>query len=105
VSGSVHFSQYGVDWCHRRRPVAELELARRHGFRVAMTASTPERLAAIERSGVTAIDRRRFPDLAFDTDLADDDAVDPFDAIQHLVDDSAAGLVTSYFPLFQVNSR
>ena len=53
--------------------LAELELARRHGFRVAMTATSPARLAAIERSGVIAIDRSKFRDLAFDADLADRD--------------------------------
>ena len=50
--------------------LAELELAKRDGFRVAMTAGSPQRLAAIERCGVTAIDRREFPDLAFDAALA-----------------------------------
>jgi NADPH:quinone reductase-like Zn-dependent oxidoreductase len=53
--------------------LAELELARRHGFRVAMTASSPDRLDTIERSGVIAIDRGKFPDLAFDADLASRD--------------------------------
>lgn len=44
--------------------VAELELARRAGFRVAMTASTDERLAYVQRKGIRAVDRRLFPDLA-----------------------------------------
>ena len=45
---------------------AELTLARRRGCRTAMIASTDERLATIARAGLTAIDRRRFPDLAYD---------------------------------------
>ncbi|MFD0746330.1 hypothetical protein ACFQ1L_34165 [Phytohabitans flavus] len=44
--------------------VAELELARRAGFRVAMTASTDERLAYLRGKGIQPVDRRLFPDLA-----------------------------------------
>ncbi|GGV44309.1 zinc-binding dehydrogenase [Actinomadura cremea] len=44
--------------------LAELELARRAGFRVAMTASTEERLAHLRRKGIQPVDRRLFPDLA-----------------------------------------
>jgi NADPH:quinone reductase-like Zn-dependent oxidoreductase len=44
--------------------LAELELARRAGFRVAMTASTDERLTYLQRKGIQPVDRRIFPDLA-----------------------------------------
>src|SRR5229473_1719213 len=44
--------------------LAELELARRAGFRVAMTASTDERLTYIQRKGIQPVDRRLFPDLS-----------------------------------------
>lgn len=43
---------------------AEMILARQEGFRVAMTASTDERIAFLQDHGITAIDRRRFPCLA-----------------------------------------
>jgi NADPH:quinone reductase-like Zn-dependent oxidoreductase len=46
--------------------LAELELAHRHGFRVAMAASTDSRIEALAAQGVTPVDRRLFPDLAFD---------------------------------------
>jgi NADPH:quinone reductase-like Zn-dependent oxidoreductase len=46
--------------------LAELELARRAGFRVAMTASTDERLAYLQQKGIQPVDRRLFPDLARD---------------------------------------
>jgi NADPH:quinone reductase-like Zn-dependent oxidoreductase len=45
---------------------AELLLAKQHGCSTAMLASTDDRLATIAGSGITPIDRRRFPDLAFD---------------------------------------
>lgn len=45
---------------------AELTLARRLGAVAAMIASSDERLGLIERSGLQPIDRRAFPDLAFD---------------------------------------
>jgi NADPH:quinone reductase-like Zn-dependent oxidoreductase len=45
---------------------AELILAKRHGCQAAMIASTDERLAMIAAAGLTPIDRRRFPDLAYD---------------------------------------
>lgn len=48
--------------------LAELELARRAGFRVAMTASTDERLAYLDSKGIQPVDRRLFPDLAKDED-------------------------------------
>jgi NADPH:quinone reductase-like Zn-dependent oxidoreductase len=44
--------------------LAELELARRAGFRVAMTASTDERLTYLQHKGIQPVDRRVFPDLA-----------------------------------------
>ncbi|MGV9381908.1 hypothetical protein ACWDRB_39270 [Nonomuraea sp. NPDC003707] len=46
---------------------AQLTLAQREGFRVAMTASTPERLEMLARAGITPVDRRNFPDLAYDS--------------------------------------
>lgn len=52
---------------------AELQLARRAGFRVAMTASTDRRLAYLEEHGITAVDRRLFPDLQYDPDALRDD--------------------------------
>jgi len=44
--------------------LALLTLARRQGFRVAMTASSDTRLALLDRLGITPIDRREFPGLA-----------------------------------------
>lgn len=43
--------------------LAQLTLAKRDGFRVAMTAGSDERLEFLERQGIVAIDRRRFPHL------------------------------------------
>ncbi|WP_427164373.1 zinc-binding alcohol dehydrogenase family protein [Streptomyces sp. C1-1] len=43
---------------------AELLLARRAGFRVAMTAGSDERLAFLRENGIIPVDRRRFPDLS-----------------------------------------
>nr|QES95489.1 alcohol dehydrogenase BadC [Streptomyces seoulensis] len=43
---------------------AELLLARRAGFRVAMTAGSDERLAFLRDNGITPVDRRKFPDLS-----------------------------------------
>lgn len=40
-----------------------LELARRAGFRVAMTTSTDQRLALLKERGISPVDRRQFPDL------------------------------------------
>lgn len=45
---------------------AELQLAQRAGFRVAMTASTDERLSNLREHQITAVDRRLFPDLELD---------------------------------------
>jgi NADPH:quinone reductase-like Zn-dependent oxidoreductase len=44
---------------------AELLLAAQLGCRTAMIASTDERLTSIANAGITPIDRRRFPDLAY----------------------------------------
>ena len=44
---------------------AELQLARRDGFRTAMTASSDWRLDTLARHGITPVDRRLFPDLHF----------------------------------------
>ncbi|MFE2864703.1 zinc-binding alcohol dehydrogenase family protein [Embleya sp. NPDC059259] len=46
---------------------AELMLAKRAGFRVAMTAGSDERLAFLREHGITPVDRRRFPDLSLPT--------------------------------------
>lgn len=46
--------------------LAELTLAKHFGCRVFMIASTDERLRAIERLGIHAIDRRRFQGLNYD---------------------------------------
>ena len=43
---------------------AELLLARRAGFRVAMTAGSDERLELLRENGIVALDRRRFPGLS-----------------------------------------
>lgn len=54
--------------------LAEVLLAKRHGCRVAMLASSDTRLRLLERLGIRPIDRRAFPDLnyqdeRFETDL------------------------------------
>ncbi|GAA2704318.1 zinc-binding dehydrogenase [Actinoplanes palleronii] len=46
---------------------AELLLAKRAGFRVAMTAGSDERVAFLRENGITAVDRRQFPDLSLPT--------------------------------------
>ncbi|MGW1998217.1 zinc-binding alcohol dehydrogenase family protein [Embleya sp. NPDC001921] len=46
---------------------AELMLAKRAGFRVAMTAGSDERVAFLREHGITAVDRRRFPALSLPT--------------------------------------
>ncbi|MGW7517706.1 zinc-binding alcohol dehydrogenase family protein [Streptomyces sp. NPDC054796] len=43
--------------------LAEVDLARRNGFRTAMTASSDERLALIGELGITPVDRRNYPGL------------------------------------------
>ncbi|WP_234329716.1 zinc-binding dehydrogenase [Streptomyces viridochromogenes] len=43
---------------------AELLLAKRAGFRVAMTAGSDERLAFLRENGIEPVDRRLFPDLS-----------------------------------------
>lgn len=48
--------------------IAELELARREGFAVAMATGNPRRLAELEAKGIAPVDRRQFPDLDFDED-------------------------------------
>jgi len=53
---------------------AELELARRAGFRVGMTASSDNRLAYLAEHNIVALDRRLFPDLYFEPDKAQDSA-------------------------------
>lgn len=45
---------------------AELDLARRMGCRVAMLSGSDDRLEALRAAGITAVDRRRFPDIALD---------------------------------------
>jgi NADPH:quinone reductase-like Zn-dependent oxidoreductase len=46
---------------------AELMLAKRAGFRVAMTAGSDERVAFLRENGITPVDRRRFPALSLPT--------------------------------------
>lgn len=46
---------------------AELMLAKRAGFRVAMTAGSDERVAFLRENGIIAVDRRRFPALSLPT--------------------------------------
>lgn len=46
--------------------LAELLLAKTFGCRTALIASDDKRLSMCERLGITGIDRRQFPDLAFD---------------------------------------
>jgi NADPH:quinone reductase-like Zn-dependent oxidoreductase len=53
--------------------LAELALAKREGFRVAMTASNDARLREIAELGITPVDRRRFPNLAYDEKRYRDD--------------------------------
>lgn len=52
---------------------AQLDLATRFGCRTAMIASTKSRLQRIRDKGITAIDRREFPDLWFDEQRAQTD--------------------------------
>jgi NADPH:quinone reductase-like Zn-dependent oxidoreductase len=49
---------------------AELQLARRSGFRVAMTASTDERLSDLKCHEIGPVDRREFPGLHRDAEAA-----------------------------------
>ncbi|MBT8226292.1 MAG: zinc-binding alcohol dehydrogenase family protein [Dactylosporangium sp.] len=51
---------------------AELQLAQRAGFRVAMTASSDARLAFLTEHGMTAVDRRSFQDLRYDPESTGD---------------------------------
>ncbi len=46
--------------------LAELDLARRYGCKVAMISGSDERLATLSRMGITGFDRRQFPDIHFD---------------------------------------
>lgn len=61
---------------------AELELARRDGFRTAMVSSRDSRLKRIAASGAIAVDRRQFPDLDYPAAKAstDPDAMDRYRA-------------------------
>lgn len=47
---------------------AEVDLARRHGCRVAMLSGSDARLETIAKAGIVGIDRRRFPDIELDQD-------------------------------------
>ena len=55
--------------------LAELDLARRHGCRVAMLSGGEQNLRLIERTGIAAIDRRRFGKLSYDEALYASDRV------------------------------
>ncbi|MEG3631678.1 zinc-binding alcohol dehydrogenase family protein [Streptomyces poriticola] len=61
---------------------AELELARREGFRTAMVSGRESRLKEIAASGATAVDRREFPDLDYlrAKESTDPDAMDRYRA-------------------------
>lgn len=48
--------------------LAELELAKNFGCQTAMVSGNDDNLATIRASGIEAIDRREFPDLAYDAD-------------------------------------
>ena len=50
--------------------LAELDLARRSGFRVAMTASSDHRISLLSKLGITPVDRRSFPKLDYDSERA-----------------------------------
>ncbi|WP_394834889.1 hypothetical protein LVJ94_51165 [Pendulispora rubella] len=54
--------------------LAQLDLARRHGCNAVMLSASDERLKLIERTGVTALDRRRFGNLYYDEMRAGTDA-------------------------------
>lgn len=54
--------------------LAELGLAQFAGCRVAMIASSDERLELLRRLGITPVDRRRFGDLSFEQDRYQADA-------------------------------
>jgi NADPH:quinone reductase-like Zn-dependent oxidoreductase len=53
--------------------LAQLELAKRAGCRVAMIASDDERLKLIESRGIQAIDRRQFGNLSYDPERYETD--------------------------------
>lgn len=93
---------------------AELMLAKRAGFRVAMTAGSDERVAFLRENGIVPVDRRRFPALSLPTRQERTDrerhqrrrtSVAEFQA---LVDDLSDGLGVSIFvdnigePLYDV---
>lgn len=46
--------------------LAQLELARRQGCRVVMISGNDTHIQEIQAAGITALDRRRFPELMFD---------------------------------------
>lgn len=48
--------------------LAELDLARRQGCRAVMLSGSDRNLATIERTGVAAVDRRRFGELSYDAE-------------------------------------
>lgn len=83
--------------------MAELDLARRAGCRVAMTASTDARLREIAGLGIRGVDRRPFADLAFDRDRyrTDPDYRGRYDQAEQrflaIVDDLTAGHGVSIF--------
>jgi NADPH:quinone reductase-like Zn-dependent oxidoreductase len=96
---------------------AELMLARRAGFRVAMTAGSDERVAFLRENGITPVDRRRFPELSLPTrrDRADGDwhqrrrtSVENFlDVVKDLSDGHGAAIFVDNIggPLYDVTLR
>jgi len=53
--------------------LGELLLAKKQGFKVAMTSSNDNRLEFIKNLGITPIDRRNFPDLNYDPEKYESD--------------------------------
>ena len=53
--------------------LAEVTLARQQGWQAAMVVSCDERAALVEGLGITPIDRREFPDLAFEPERFETD--------------------------------
>jgi NADPH:quinone reductase-like Zn-dependent oxidoreductase len=96
---------------------AELMLAKRAGFRVAMTAGSDERVAFLGEHGITPVDRRRFPDLSLPTraDRADGDwhqrrrtSVESFlEVVKDLSDGHGAAIVVDNIggPLYEVTLK
>lgn len=53
--------------------LGELLMAKKHGFKTAMIASSDARLEYIKNLGITPVDRRAFPDLYYDAEKYESD--------------------------------